>query len=245
MDRINVMEEPNFVKIVYTKSVRSILLGSLIIFAGCMSTPEPTATIRYVAIGDSYTVGEGVSQAQAWPAVLTQQLNKAGIQIELVANPGKTGWTTQQAIDYELPVLEQNDADFVTILLGVNDYVQGVPIDIFEQRFSIVVDAAVEQVGTERVVVVTIPDFSVTPTGQTFGNPAELAQGVTEFNNSIKKIAVNRSLTVIDIFPLSQVMREDVTLVAPDGLHPSATMYQQWVDYMYPTIASRLQETSK
>src|SRR5947207_13304485 len=82
--------------------------------------------IRYVAIGDSYTIGEGASPNESWPAVLTRHLNEKGLRVELVANPSVTGWTTQQAIERELPVFLKANPNFATLQIGVNDWVQDV-----------------------------------------------------------------------------------------------------------------------
>ena len=87
--------------------------------------------IKYVAIGDSYTIGEGVKENERWPNLLVEHLNKDGINVKLVANPSVTGWTTQQAIDLELPILRNKKPDFVTVLLGVNDGAQGATPDVF------------------------------------------------------------------------------------------------------------------
>src|SRR5437868_3392847 len=87
---------------------------------------EEKADIRYVAIGDSYTIGEGAEPREAWPVLLTKHLQANGIDIDLVANPSRTGWTTLNAIDRELPVFVQEKPTFATLMIGVNDWVQGV-----------------------------------------------------------------------------------------------------------------------
>ena len=206
-------------------------LISLLLTTGCMTN------VRYVAIGDSYTIGEGATPAQAWPQLLANHLTREGLTTELIANPGRTGWTTQQAIDYELPVLQTSDANFVTILLGSNDYVQGVSSETFKARFSFIVDQTINQVGAERVIILTIPDFSVTPVGKQF---AKKFGGPAKFNSIIEQIAHERNLPVIDLFTPSQAMGQDPTLVAPDGLHPSAKMYAEWEILMYNVVLDRL-----
>src|SRR5690348_2901825 len=89
--------------------------------------------IRYVALGDSYTIGEGASPNESWPAVLTRHLKEQGIDIELVANPSATGWTTKQLIDRELPIFKDKEPNFGTLLIGVNDWVQGIDEKTFRQ----------------------------------------------------------------------------------------------------------------
>lgn len=192
--------------------------------------------IRYLPIGDSYTIGEGASEAQAWPTLLTAQLQATGVAITLVDNPARTGWTTQQAIDYELPLIKKYNANFVTVLLGVNDYVQGVSVTMFKQRFGYLLDEIMKTIPADHIVVVTIPDFSVTPTGKLFGNPAESSHGIEEFNTSLTTLAEERHINVVDIFSLSQAAGTDPSLVAPDGLHPSALRYAEWEEVIYPVI---------
>src|SRR5438309_4042465 len=96
--------------------------------------------IRYVAIGDSYSIGEGALPNESWPALLTRHLNDKGLHVDLVANPSRTGWTTQQAIDRELPVFVAAKSNFATLQIGVNDWVQGVDENSFRKRFTSLVD---------------------------------------------------------------------------------------------------------
>src|ERR1700722_15515221 len=122
--------------------------------------------IRYAAIGDSYSIGEGASPNESWPAVLTQHLNAEGLRVDLVANPSRTGWTTQQAIDRELPVFVAGKPHFATLQIGVNDWVQGIDAETFRKHFALLADQMLKVLPNKnRLLVVTIPDFGVTPTG--------------------------------------------------------------------------------
>lgn len=201
--------------------------------------------IRYVAIGDSYSIGEGATPQQAWPQLLADDLTANGVATTLVANPGKTGWTTQQAIDNELPILQTSDPDFVTIMLGVNDYVQGVSADTFQQHLKLILDQSIALVGANRVVVLTIPDYTVTPTGKLFGDPVTNTIGIQKFNDIIRELADAQAVTVIDLFPTSQALGTDTTLVATDGLHPSAKAYAAWERLIYPLVLPLLQLKTK
>src|SRR5438128_9932945 len=100
--------------------------------------------IRYVPIGDSYSIGEGASPNESWPALLAQHLSEKGVHVDLVANPARTGWTTQQAIDRELPIFRQMQPNFATLQIGVNDGVQGVNEGRLHKRFVLLVDQIVE-----------------------------------------------------------------------------------------------------
>src|SRR5437899_6279750 len=96
--------------------------------------------IRYVAIGDSYSIGEGASPNESWPALLTRHLNEKGLHVDLVANPSVTGWTTQQAIDRELPIVLKEKPNFSTLQIGVNDWVQDVDAEKFRKNFAFLLD---------------------------------------------------------------------------------------------------------
>lgn len=118
------------------------------------------AAERYVALGDSYTIGEGAEENESWPMLLTKHLQEQGVAIQLVANPSVTGWTTKEVIERELPILETSRPTFVTLLIGVNDWVQGVSPMEFGERLAEIVDriqAVLPHQG--KVILITIPDF--------------------------------------------------------------------------------------
>ncbi|MDA1196404.1 MAG: SGNH/GDSL hydrolase family protein [Nanoarchaeota archaeon] len=202
---------------------------------------EPTDpnTIRYVAIGDSYSIGEGASQQESWPSLLTKHLQQENIKIELVANPSVTGWTTQDALDKEIPLLKEANADFATLLIGVNDYVQGVDETTFNQQFQLLLDEIQKEVN-QNLVIVTIPDFSQLPAAKYFGDPKNIAQELRRFNEIITKQAKERNLSVIHLFELSQELNKKPEMVANDGLHPSAEAYAKWEELIYPIIQKKL-----
>lgn len=221
------------------KHLVSILLSSLL-FIGCMQKSQDNP-IRYVALGDSYTIGQSVNESERWPNLLTEELNTSGINIELVENPSRTGWTSQHVIDYELPVMIKQQADFVTLLIGVNDYVQGVPIETFENNISIILDQVLKQVKTsDRVVVITIPDFGVTPAATYFDNPQNISSGIHEFNLVLTRAAKQRNIAVADIYEVSQGMTSNSGLVLDDGIHPSPAEYVLWKQAIYPIAYSTI-----
>jgi acyl-CoA thioesterase I len=197
--------------------------------------------IRYAAIGDSYSIGEGASPDESWPAVLTRHLKENGIQIDLVANPSVTGWTTQQAIDLELPVFRKAQPNFATLQIGVNDWVQAVDEKTFRERFTFLVDQILAVLGdNSRLLIVTIPDFGVTPTGQRYARGRNISEGIASFNKIVTDESNKRSLRVVDIFDLSKKMDSDSSLVAADGLHPSAKEYAAWEKIIFPVARDLL-----
>jgi lysophospholipase L1-like esterase len=201
------------------------------------------AKIRYVAIGDSYTIGEGASANESWPALLVQHLNKEGVTIDLVANPSRTGWTTKDVIDKELPIFRDLKPDFGTLLIGVNDWVQGVDSETFRHRFGFIVDQMLDVLGKSgRLLIVNIPDFGVTPEGPKYSRGRDISAGIAEFNRIVSDEVQKRGLRVVDLFERSKEMGNDRSLLAADGLHPSAREYAEWEKLIYPVAMGLLEE---
>jgi len=225
-----------------------ILAISLIIITIAMTNAQnkiDKEKIRYVAIGDSYSIGEGALPNESWPALLTRHLNEKGINVDLVANPSRTGWTTQQAIDRELPIFVESKPDFATLQIGVNDWVQGVDPETFRKNFTYLVDQMLAMLRNKnRLLVVTIPDFGVTPTGPKYARGRNISEGLTGFNQIITEEATKRVLRIVDVLPLSQKMRGDSSLVAADGLHPSAKEYVEWEKIIFPAALELLKKSS-
>jgi len=219
-----------------------ISVYSWLCLAVVMAQPN-TEKIRYAVIGDSYSCGEGAKPSESWPALLTQHLKSQGIGIDLVSNPSVTGWTTKDAIDKELPKFIRSNPTFASLLLGVNDWVQGVDETAFRNRFSYLVDQMLAVLPNKKhLLVVTIPDFGVTPTGSKYSRGRNIHEGIKQFNQIVSEEAAKRGLKVVDIFPLSKKMGEDKSLVAKDGLHPSARAYAEWEKIIFPAALELLKE---
>ena len=216
------------------------LLLLLFSIAMAQSTSEK---IRYAVIGDSYSCGEGAKPTESWPALMTQHLKSQGVNVELVSNPSVTGWTTKDAIDKELPKYVNSDPNFATLLIGVNDWVQAVDETAFRNRLSYLLDSMLAVLpNKKRLLVVTIPDFGVTPTGPKYARGRNIHEGITQFNKIVTEEAHKRGLQVVDIFPLSKNMAHDKSLVAKDGLHPSAKAYAEWEKIIFPAALELLKQ---
>jgi acyl-CoA thioesterase I len=202
---------------------------------------EKSYAIKFFPIGDSYTIGEGAGEEHSWPALLTKHVNEAGIPIRLVANPARTGYTTQNAIDNELPLFIKSKPDFATLLIGVNDWVQGIDGKTFRTNLVYLIDEMQKAMSKKsRLLLVTIPDFSAAPGGQQYARGRNISEGLDHFNNIIKDEASKRNLKVVDIFDLSKEMSKDATLIAVDDLHPSAKEYALWEEKIFPVALSIL-----
>jgi len=219
-----------------------ISVYSWLSFAVAMAQPN-TEKIRYAVVGDSYSCGEGAKPSESWPAILTQNLKAQGVDVDLVSNPSVTGWTTKDAIDKELPKFVNSNPNFATLLIGVNDWVQGVDETTFRNRVSYLVDQMLAVLPNKKhLLVVTIPDFGVTSTGPKYARGRNIHEGITQFNKIVTEEAHKRGLQVVDIFPLSKKMGQDKSLVAKDGLHPSAKAYAEWEKIIFPAALELLKQ---
>jgi lysophospholipase L1-like esterase len=182
--------------------------------------------VRYVALGDSYTIGTSVGEAERWPNQLVARLP----ELELVANLGVNGYTSRDLIEHELPRLPGLRPGLVSVLIGVNDVVQRVSEHDYRANVAVILDVVLAQVGASGAFVVTTPDYTVTPSGAAFGDPAQQAAGIRANNAVIAEAAGARGIAVVDIHDLSLRAAGNHSLVAGDGLHPSGTQYASWVD---------------
>jgi lysophospholipase L1-like esterase len=198
--------------------------------------------LRYVALGDSYTIGTSVSADQAWPSQLAEGRSADGQrQLELVANLAANGRTSKDVLDDQLPRLARLGPDFVSLLIGVNDVVQGVPLDRYRANAGRVLDDILAHLPVARLVVVTTPDYTVTPAGARFGDPQVQRARILAVNAAMVELADARRVAVVDIFDLSQRAGSDPSLLARDGLHPSGRQYALWLGRIRPVVAGLLE----
>jgi acyl-CoA thioesterase-1 len=190
-----------------------------------------------VALGDSYTIGSSVMVAERWPDQLVVRLPA----LELVANLGVNGFTSRDVMEVELPQLGALRPDLVTLLIGVNDVVQGVPAATYRRNVARILDELMRQVGPGRVLVVTTPDYTVTPSGADYGDPATQAAGIRANNAIIAEEAASRGIKVVDIHDISLRAANDRTLVAIDGLHPSGAQYALWVERIATAVENLIE----
>jgi len=190
--------------------------------------------LDYVALGDSYTVGTGVRPAERWPDQLVARVGPA--RLRLVANLGVNGYTSRDVIERELPQLGSLRPGLVSLLIGVNDVVDGVPAETFRDNAAMILDALLDDLPANRIVVVSTPDYTLTPQGARFGDPDAQRARIVSNNTVLAELAGARGIAVVDIFDLSGRVRDDASLVADDGLHPSAEQYRLWVDRIAPLV---------
>jgi lysophospholipase L1-like esterase len=190
--------------------------------------------LRYVALGDSYTIGTATrSAAERWPDQLVAQL---GARLDLVANLAVNGFTSRDVIEQELPRLDELRPGFASLLIGVNDVVQGVDAAMFERNVSAILDDLLRRLPPSRILAVSTPDYTVTPEGASYGDPISQAAGIRRNNGILRDLARERGIAFVDIHDLSLRAVDDRSLVAADGLHPSGAQYTLWVGRIAPVV---------
>lgn len=202
---------------------------------------QQQSPLTYLALGDSYTIGESVPKEDRWPVQLVDSLREKGYSIQDPNIIAKTGWTTYELIDTVQKADPATNYDLVTLLIGVNNQYRGYDISTFRKEFKILLEKAIAFADGQKnhVFVVSIPDYGVTPFGQQ-KNPRKIARELKQYNSISANIAEKQGVSFINITPISKRAESDSTLVAEDGLHPSGKMYQKWVSRILPNVISNL-----
>ena len=195
---------------------------------------------RYLALGDSYTIGESVSEEDRWPNQLVKQLEAEGIQVEITMI-ARTGWTTDelwtgiQAAEIQAPY------DLVSLLIGVNNQYRGYDIDAYREQFIFLLNKSIEYAAgnPDRVIVLSIPDWGVTPFAGG-RNSEQIAKQIDEFNSVNRAEVEKAGAHYVDVTTISRQAVNDPALLAPDGLHPAGKMYSMWAEKVLPVALETL-----
>ena len=198
-------------------------------------------TKTFLALGDSYTWGEGVIQAESFPFQLAAKLDSGGFDMEIPHIIAKTGWTTINLLEalHEVPM--DDKYDFVTVLIGVNNQYVKKSISAYRAEFTEILNLAISRSrgGRATVYVISIPDWSVTPFGKLKDTKLESAS-VDVYNDVNREESKNASVNYIDITAASRIADADDSYTSIDGLHPSYKMYREWVGKLYPLVKREL-----
>jgi lysophospholipase L1-like esterase len=200
-------------------------------------TTALTTELRYLALGDSYTIGEAVDEAGRWPMQLALRLRREGI---LVGDPriiATTGWTTDE-LDAAITAAEPlGEHDFVSLLIGVNNQYRGRDVEEYRTQFAALLWRAIgfARNRPDRVLVLSIPDWGVTPfAAQSGRDTAQIARELDAYNLAAREVCAQRGVAFVDITPISRVRGGEAAMLADDGLHPSAAMYTEWTRLAFP-----------
>jgi lysophospholipase L1-like esterase len=215
----------------------------LFIFS-CNSTieaPNMTNGLSYLALGDSYTIGESVAEPERWPVQLAQKLNDSGLETADPQIIARTGWTTDELKAKIVSEKITKTYDLVSLLIGVNNQYRGRSAEQFRVEFVDLLETSIKFAGNKptHVFVVSIPDWGVTPFAAN-RNKAEIAKEIDQYNAVKKEETEKRGILYIDITPISRQASTDKSLIADDGLHPSGKMYKLWVEKITPELLKKL-----
>jgi acyl-CoA thioesterase I len=190
---------------------------------------------RYLALGDSFTIGTGTTPDRSFPAILVNRWWDQGLECDL-RNPAVNGYTTDDLIRDELALVESYRPDLVTLLIGANDIVAGSREDRYRAQLRRIHDRIVADAPNARRFALPQPDWSLTPAGASFGDVARIARTIERFNAIAREEAERAGASYVDIFPLMRRQMQD-GMTAPDGLHPSAEAYAAWADALVPALS--------
>jgi lysophospholipase L1-like esterase len=215
---------------------------ALLVVVGCSKAAPPSATvdaappvaaptdpneIRYLALGDSFTIGTGSTPEQAFPARLADRWTRAGKKVTL-KNLGVNGYTTDDLTERELPEVAPFHPTLVTLAIGANDRVHKYPVAIYRRHIKSILDSIVKAgVPAAHIVALPQPDWALSPAALSFGTPESLGQDIVQFNAALKEEATGIGARYIDIYPLMQKQAE-AKMLAGDGLHPNAQAHDEW-----------------
>ncbi|WP_319482307.1 SGNH/GDSL hydrolase family protein [uncultured Draconibacterium sp.] len=193
------------------------------------------SSFYYLALGDSYTIGESVEENERFPVQLVEKLKAEGFEMQPAKILARTGWTTDElaaAIDNENL---RESYNLVTLLIGVNNQYRGRSADEYRGEFRALLQTAIDFANNkaQNVIVISIPDYGVTPFGKS-RNPEQIAKEIDEYNTINFQETQQANARYVEITAISREALNDATLVASDGLHPSGEMYRRWVEKILP-----------
>lgn len=193
--------------------------------------------IRYLALGDSYTIGESVDSTLRYPVQLADTLNQLEINTDAPEIIAVTGWTTGELIAGIEKTAPQGPYNLVSLLIGVNNQYRGMDIEIYKKEFEQLLEQAIGFADNHpnRVLVLSIPDWGVTPFASE-RNTEKIALEIDQYNAINKEITLSKKCHWINVTEISRKAASDDSLIANDGLHPSGAMYSEWVKEALPVV---------
>ncbi len=208
-------------------------------FVWACAQPFNPMNSKFLALGDSYTIGESVAEKDRWPVQLAKVMSERGQKTDAPRIIATTGWRTDQLKKAIQDANLQSDWGMVSLLIGVNNQYQKKTAESYAPEFEELLDMAVKLAGgrKENVFVVSIPDYGYTP----FGKPtqAEISRAIDEFNSVSRDITARKGIKYVEITDLTREGLSRPEYVAPDGLHPSGVMYSLWVERILAALVPR------
>ena len=195
----------------------------------------------YLALGDSYTIGEGISLTKSFPYQIVQLLRSKEFNFSAPEIIAKTGWTTDELQGAINKITLLTKYDFVTLLIGVNNQYRGRDALEYKEQFEELLKKAIELTNgkKEHVIIVSIPNYSVTPYANSM-DTEKISKEIEVFNGINKALSIQYKVQYVDITETSRNAKSDATLITSDGLHPSEKEYAKWAEKIVEVIYSQL-----
>lgn len=230
--------------------MKLLLINIIIFFLSACTKNAPSSTVvttpsspiihTWLALGDSYTIGQGVADNERFPTQTTAILLQQGMQVQSPTYIATTGWTTGN-LQYGINSINPNKHTVVSLLIGVNDQYQRRDTTGYRQRVTDLLVKAIELANGKKqnVFVLSIPDYSVTPFASSY-DTAQIRKEIDWFNNINRNVTQQYNCPYLDITPSTREARFNTSLIASDGLHPSGIEYKRWADKLVPLIMQAL-----
>lgn len=234
--------------------------GMVLLLAACSATAERTdgemntaetskkereGPARFLALGDSYTIGESVASDQRWPVQLVRALRKEGIETAAPRIIAKTGWTTDELAKAVEDAALEPGYDLVTLMIGVNNQYRGRGVDNYHDELEDLLERSIRLAdgAADHVIMISIPDWGVTPFARKDERSAEeIAEEIAAFNAVNRELAESHGARYVNVTDISREVADDILLVANDGLHPSAQQYRRWTKRILPVAREILKQ---
>ena len=229
------------------KRIENIISTSIVSFliiavSSCHNKAEnqsELAPIKYLALGDSYTIGQGIETIESWPMQLGVKLSENGFSVEKNKIIAQTGWETTDLLN-ALADSSLEDYNLVSLLIGVNNQFSNQPFETYTTEFDILLNQAIDLAGPTRVFVVSIPDYGVTPFGSS--NSENIALELDAYNAYAASKCDSLHIAYINITGISRQLGASDGALANDNLHPSSSQYGKWVEEILPTVLEILEK---
>lgn len=230
----------HIVFILFISSCIACMRDEEIVTSPINNNPDTKNGLTYLALGDSYTIGQSVAEDQRWPVLFARTMAGNGTNISKPDIIAKTGWTTANLLSNISSVSAAKPYDLVSLLIGVNNQYQGLSLEQYRTEFHELLLKSINYAGgrSSHVFVLSIPDWGATPAGS--GSRDIISKEIDQFNAVAKDECQKEKILFIDITPISRKALNDLTLVANDRLHYSGKMHQLWVDEAIPYVRQLL-----
>jgi lysophospholipase L1-like esterase len=226
-------------KIISTTIIQFTMMLMLFSCQEKAETQADTQPIQFLALGDSYTIGQSVDSSDRWPIQLDAKLKNDGYAVSGTDIIAQTGWKTNDLLN-AIEGANLEDYNLISLSIGVNNQFSGIPFEVYTSEFDELLGRIIDAVGASRVFVVSIPDYGVTPFGS--NNSETIAQELDEYNEYARLKCDNLNIPYINITEISRDLGASEGALAIDDLHPSGTQYALWVDEIVPKVKELIGE---